>query len=267
MSYRIACDIHTHTLFSRHAYSTIAENVAACRAAGVELLGSTDHFSSMLFPEQHVRNFQYFMNQGIWPREWDGVYVLRGAEADIVSLDGALFGQDVRCPESIVGKPYATERTLFDIVTANLDYLIASVHNGDFTKGAPIARTTGMYVKALEEPKVLVLGHTGRSGVPFDIDEVLTVAKERHKLIEINEHSLEMDERGWFHSVCSRIACRCAEMGVGIVVSSDAHVAPAIGSFNCAKRMLEEIDFPEDLIMNRDRATMLQALDAALGSE
>ena len=34
---------------------------------------------------------------------------------------------------------------------------------------------TNMYVKALENPQVFVLGHTGRSGVPFDYDEVLTV--------------------------------------------------------------------------------------------
>ena len=38
MPYTIAADIHTHTLASRHAYSTIAENVAAARAAGLELL-------------------------------------------------------------------------------------------------------------------------------------------------------------------------------------------------------------------------------------
>ena len=88
MSYTIAGDIHTHTLFSRHAYSTIAENVAAARAAGLEVLGSADHFSCMLFPEQHIRNFQFFINQGVWPRVWDGVTVLRGMEADIVSLSG-----------------------------------------------------------------------------------------------------------------------------------------------------------------------------------
>ena len=39
MSYHIACDIHTHTIFSRHAYSTIGENVAVCRERGMELLG------------------------------------------------------------------------------------------------------------------------------------------------------------------------------------------------------------------------------------
>ena len=92
MTYEIKSDIHTHTMFSRHAYSTIAENVAAARAAGLELLGSADHFSCMLFPEQHIRNFQYFVNQTVWPRVWDGVVLLRAAEVDIVSLEGGLFG-------------------------------------------------------------------------------------------------------------------------------------------------------------------------------
>lgn len=263
MSYTIAGDIHTHTLFSRHAYSTIAENVAAACAVGLEVLGSADHFSCMLFPEQHIRNFQFFINQGVWPRVWDGVTVLRGMEADIVSLSGELFGQDIPCRENITGRPFRTERSLFDQVVRGLDYVVASVHNGDFTEGASLAATTAMYVKALEQPRVLLLGHTGRSGVPFDVDEVLEVAKERHKLIEINEHSLNSDAHGAHHTACTTIAERCAEMGVSIVVSSDAHIAHDIGRFPFVRSMLEEIHFPQKLIANRGRAAMLDALEAA----
>ena len=260
MPYRIATDIHTHTLFSRHAYSTIAENVAAARAAGLELLGSADHFSEMLFPEQHIRNFQFFLNQGIWPRTWDGVTLLRGAEVDIVSTSGAFFGQDIACPQSIVGRPYRQEKSLFEHVTDDLDYLVASVHNAAFARGASVAETTQMYLAALENPKVLVLGHTGRSGVVFDVDEVLTAAKERGKLIEINNHSLEGQGH---HEACRHIAERCAELGVGITVSSDAHIAPAIGRFPYAEGLLEEVHFPEELIKNRSRDVLLDTMAAA----
>ncbi|OUP10426.1 phosphatase [Collinsella sp. An2] len=258
MSYTIATDIHTHTLFSRHAYSTIGENVAAARAAGLELLGSADHMSSMLFPEPDIRNFQFFYNQVVWPRVWDGVTLLRGAEADIVSLEGGLFGQDVHVPESIVGKRFRRDWTLYDRVVESLDYLVASVHNGDFAADATLAQTTEMYVCVLQNPKVFVLGHTGRSGIPYDLDEVLGCAKEQGKLIEINNHSLE--GAGRHHQACRDIAVRCAELGVGICVSSDAHIAPAIGDYPCAKRLLEEIHFPQELIMNRDRDTLLEAL-------
>ena len=152
MTYEIKSDIHTHTMFSRHAYSTIAENVAAARAAGLELLGSADHFSCMLFPEQHIRNFQYFVNQTVWPRVWDGVVLLRAAEVDIVSLEGGLFGQDIACPASITGRPYKQDKSLFERVTSNLDYLVASVHDTRFTEDVSGAQTTGMYIRALEQP-------------------------------------------------------------------------------------------------------------------
>lgn len=112
MTYSIKGDIHTHTLFSRHAYSTITENVAAARERGLEVLGSADHFSSMISPTVHIRDYQFFINQSVWPRMWDGVMVLRGAETDILTLDGGLFGQDIVCPENIVGRALKGEQTL-----------------------------------------------------------------------------------------------------------------------------------------------------------
>ena len=51
---RIACDVHTHTLFSRHAYSTLEENIRAASAKNLELLGITDHFSCMLLDRKSV---------------------------------------------------------------------------------------------------------------------------------------------------------------------------------------------------------------------
>ena len=104
MTYSIKGDIHTHTLFSRHAYSTITENVAAARERGLEVLGSADHFSSMISSTVYIRDYQFFINQSVWPRMWGGVMVLRGAETDILTLDGGLFGQDIVCPENIVGR-------------------------------------------------------------------------------------------------------------------------------------------------------------------
>lgn len=108
-----------------------------------------------------------------------------------------------------------------------------------------------------------MLGHTGRSGVPFDIDEVLLAAKAKHKIIEINNHSLEhgVDTEHW--AVCRKIAERCAELSVGIGVSTDAHIGMAIGKLDHARKMLDEIHFPLDLIVTRDRETLLREMAAA----
>ena len=81
MPYLLSCDIHTHTMFSAHAYSTIEENIYWAAERGLQVLGSADHLSSMVTPcPNDLRSFQFFINQDIWPRIWSGVLVLRGAD-------------------------------------------------------------------------------------------------------------------------------------------------------------------------------------------
>ncbi len=263
--YRLACDVHTHTLASRHAYSTLAENVQAAADAGLELLGSADHFGSMINPAGDLRSVQHLINCEIWPRSWHGVTLLRACEADIMDLAGHLYGWDNPITLGITGKKLSAPTTLKDYVFSRLDYVVASIHNNDPMLGAPIAATTQMYVNALEDPKVLILGHTGRAGVPFDVDEVLTVAKEKGKLIEINEHSLEGRHAGASHNHCLRIAERCAEMGVMVSTSTDAHLCNAIGQYRRVRELLEEVHFPEELIATRDAKTFLAVAKRAIG--
>ena len=258
---RPLCDVHTHTLFSRHAYSTLEENVRAAAEAGLELLGSTDHFSSMLFTEQDLRDFQFFINQKVWPRTWHGVTLLRGAEADIVDLDGNLFGYAMHQPLGIVGKAYRRALPLSERVFLDLDYVIASVHGTGFAEGASRARVMDMYVRALENPKVLILGHIGRSGLDFEVAPVVRAAAQAGKLIEINAHSpLSRPDR---QGVCREVALACAELGCGVAVSSDAHISCDIGRLEGATSLLEEIGFPEELVATRTRAAFLEALRAS----
>lgn len=261
-----ACDTHTHTIFSRHAYSTIGECVAAAKAAGLELLGSTDHYSAMISASSpnnpmYLRDYQHFINFEVWPREWDGVYVLRGAEADIVDLEGHLFGWDIPMHKGITGRTFKRLMSLQEHVWRRIDYAIASIHNDDFTYDATLSQTTNMYVRALEDPKVLMLGHVGRAGVPFDVDTVLTAAKDLGKLIEINEHSFARHYDKARKEACRHIACRCAELGVGIATGSDAHIACDVGRFDAVAALLDEIHFPRELVATRSRESFLNVLD------
>ena len=258
------CDTHTHTLYSRHAYSTIRENVEQAAKVGVELLGTTEHFSAMLYPEQHVRNFQYFINLGTWPRVVDGVRLLHGCEADIVDWDGNLFGHDIPVTQDITGHEFDEPRSLRDYVFANCDYVSASVHNKDFAADATVAQATDMYLKVLNNPLVLELGHTGRSAVPYDIKAVVTEAARLNKVIEINEHTCECRGAG-VRATCRKIAETCAELGCRVAVNTDAHICWRIGQTPLALGMLEEIDFPQERVATASAASFLAAKEAALG--
>lgn len=261
-NYSLKCDCHTHTVYSRHAYSTIAENVAAAKKAGLELLASTDHFSSMLYPDyRDLRHYQYFLGYGMWPRDWDGVHVLHGAEVDIESLDGALFGEDIAVTHSTVQEPLKGTFSLFSHTVSKSDFLIVSVHGKSFAAGCTKEQATQMYCRAMMKNKVLIVGHPGRSGVPFNIDTVVKFARDHHKLIELNEHSA--GKRFGEGGVCREIAKACMKYGTSVAIDTDAHICTRIGKFPEVTAMLSEIDFPEELIATRDKKAFQEAMKLA----
>ena len=262
----IACDTHTHTIFSRHAYSTVEENVRAAAELRFELLGVTDHFSPMICPEPQtgvdLRDYQHFLNFETWPRMWHGVRLMHGCEADIVDLDGHLYGWDLPVQHRLGGPVGEPGETLQEAVFRGCDYVIASVHSKPWAAGATRAQLTRAYVQALEHPKVLILGHVGRSGLDFDIDEVAAAARDLGKLIEINESSLygrqDCSER------CRRIAERCLAAGCMVSTASDAHISCDVARLDRTQRLLDEVGYPARLVATRDAESFLRVWERAL---
>ena len=262
----IACDVHTHTIFSRHAYSTLEENVRAAAELRFELLGITDHFSAMVHPESaagvDLRDYQHFLNFEVWPEVCHGVRLMHGCEADIVDLDGNLYGWDMPVERSLGGPAASPAETLQQVVFRGCDYVIASVHGRRWAEGASREQLTRMYLRALEHPKVLILGHVGRSGLDFDIDAVAKRARELGKLIEINESSLYGRQDST--SRCVEIARRCKAAGCMLATGSDAHISYDVARLDRSRQMLEEIGYPARLVATRDAETFLRALERAL---
>ena len=257
---RYACDIHTHTIWSRHAYSTLEENVRAAAGQGLELIGITEHFAEVLYPGTDIRDYQFFLNFEVWPETWHGVRLMYGAEADIVDIEGHLFGWDAPVTRGITGARVKREQTLKECIFECSQYVIASIHNKDFTLDQSRSKNTQMYINALDDPKVVMLGHIGRAGVEIDFDEVIKAARDRGKLIEINEHSFHGHLKGDSVERCRIVAEKCAEHGCKVAVSSDAHISCDVGVFTSADAMLKEIGFPEELVVTRDPALFLELL-------
>jgi len=194
-----------------------------------------------------IRDYQHFLNLHMFPESVGDLRVLHGVEADIVDLKGHLFGYDLVFEHGITGRAYDSPRTLKDVVFSHIDYAIASVHDGTFAQGATVSQVTDMYVGALADPKVAILGHIGRSGLAFDVDAVLTCARDLHKLVEINDHSFNERYGRECHDRCRHILERAAELGVTISCATDAHIAYDVGDFSRTERVLDEVHFPEDL--------------------
>ncbi len=221
---KILTDLHTHTIACTHAYSTVFENTLAAKEKGIELIAMTDHAPAMM-DAPHEWHFAACQNI---PSVINGVKVLKGAELNILNKSG-----QVDLPEWILEK--------------KLELAIASIHGVVYKEEAG-GDHTETWLNVIENPYIDILGHSGSPDFAYDIDTVVKAAKKADKCIEINSHTYTARKPSWDR--CREIAIACKRLGAPIVVNSDAHFMSQIGDFDAAVNMLEEIEFPEALIMN-----------------
>ena len=219
-------DLHTHTIASGHAYSTLSENIPAAADAGLALYGCSDHAPKMA----GTTHSSYFINFKVIPRVRGGVHVLMGAELNILDSSGA-----VDLPPSILGK---------------LDYAIASLHTPCFVPGT-MEENTQAYVNAMKNPAVTIIGHPDDGRYPVDYETFVKGAKTYKKLVEVNSSSLSpRSVRKGAAENYQVLLKYCREYQVPIIIGSDAHFESDVGNHRCAWELLERENFPEELIIN-----------------
>ena len=220
----IAGDTHTHTIACDHAYSTIMENVSQAKKMGLSFLCMTEHGPAMPGGASRI-HFGTLVNL---PRVIEGITVIRGAELSILDYDGA-----VDLPQFLI---------------EHLEWVIASYHPPCLDVATPAEHTRG-WIKIAENPHIHVIGHCDRDWFPFEHLPALRAFKEFGKIVEINAESLRRDPA---MANGRKIAILCAELGIPVVISSDSHICLRVGAVQPAIGLLEEIGFPEELILNAD---------------
>ena len=219
-------DLHTHTIVSGHAYSTVQENIEAAKKIGLKYLGMSEHAPNMPGGPHPF----YFQNIYVIPKEVDGVRVLKGIEGNIIDFDGNI---DVT-----------------DEMALHLDYIIASLHS-PCLKGGTKEENTNAYLKAMNHPKVKIIGHPDDSRFIFDKEIVIKNAKEKNILIEINNSSLKPDSfREGSRENIIELLRLCKKYNVRVVLGSDAHISYDVGKFIYNGNIIEEVDFPKELVIN-----------------
>ena len=220
---KICADLHTHTIASDHAFSTVSEICAAAHTAGLRAVAITDHAPAM----EDAPHRWHFTTMHMLPRVCQDVFILRGAELNIVDYEGAV---DLT-PDAL----------------RKLDFVIASFHDTVLRPGREEDHTRALLTVA-DNPLIDCLGHPGQPQFAFDHETVIRRCRETGTLLEINNNSFLVRSRGI--SVCRELARLCARYEVPVVVNSDAHWAGMAGQTPRALAMLAEISFPERLILN-----------------
>lgn len=223
---RTLLDVHTHTIMSGHAYSTIQEMARAAADKGLQILGITEHAPSIPGTCDPI----YFRNLHVVPRTMYGVRLLLGAELNILDTHGTL--------------------DLDEYYYSKMDIRIAGIHDLCWKGGTVEENTQGM-INAIRNPWTHIISHPGDGTADLLFEPVVLAAKEAHTLLEINSSSLKPlrhKEKAKENNL--KILTLCKKYEVPVILGSDAHISFDIANYGNAIPLLEEVEFPETLVVN-----------------
>jgi putative hydrolase len=238
MALRLLADLHTHTVASGHAFSTVTEMATAAAAKGLELIAITDHGPSV----PGGAHAWYFWNSSAIPSVLSGVRILKGCEANVADTDNGL--------------------DIADEVLALLDVVAVGFHPLTGFDEATRTRNTFALVRAMSNPLVDIVTHPGNTDeFPLDVNAVVDAAVERGVALELNNHSFDpASSRAGASYGERRFAIAARDAGATISIGSDAHFHDQVGCFDQAIAVAEEIHFPAARIVNRDAASVIEFL-------
>lgn len=227
MDVKIIADTHCHTIASGHAYSSLQEMTTAAREKGLYAMAVTDHNSRMPGAVQEW----YFENLRVLPKNICGIRVLKGIEANVCDYDGNL--------------------DLTENISGSVEWVIASMHTPVLVEEkSTIELCTKAWLNVAKNPKVNVIGHPGQTMFKFDYEAVIPEFAKNGKLVEINNSSFKV--RANSECNCKTIAKLCKKYEAPVIVNSDSHFSSLVGNFDNALKLLDEVDFPPELIVNAD---------------
>lgn len=219
-------DVHTHTVASGHAYSSLQEMAQGAASRGLQILGVTEHGPSI----EGTCPLLYFKNMHCIPRQMYGVRLLMGCEMNILDTEGHL---DI--PENYM---------------QHLDIRIAGIHIMCWNGGTKAQNTEGMEA-VIRNPYVHIISHPGDGTADLDFEPLVLASKEAHTLLEINNHSLS-PKRSKLSAKANNLEILrlCKKHDVPLILGSDAHISFQIADYSRVMPLVEEVGFPPELIMN-----------------
>ena len=232
---QMIADLHTHTLCATHAFQTLNEMAAAAKAAGYCALAVTDHAPAM--PD--APHIWHFANGSALPRTLEGVAMLYGVEANVMDTKGSLD-----LPQGML---------------AVQDWVGASIHSPCMPGLLTRKEANRLWLGVAENPYVDCIGHSEQQNYRYDYDLVTKAFAKNRKVVELNAGSFAVRKDGIPNM--RKLLEACLKNGCHIAVDSDAHSAWRLQTaLPPLYATLEELSFPQELIVNATRKNLVQEL-------
>ena len=269
------CDLHTHTIFSMHGMSSPTEMVEAAIKFGLKYIGLTDHH--YVWPNTYpyvdgVRNGTFFIRKNQEARMWEYGRSFSRVADQITVIPGYEYNF-FACNEH-------SECSYNDIKRSSISYShmkLIGLHNWYYDSHAvDKARLLseidenlmwgGYHIFTHPEREIDKLDIQGLSGIEYVLGRIVDLCETYGVILEVNESSLRntnhrTSEYTFRYSFMKYWLEKAKKKGMMVVVNSDAHSIYDIGQCDEAFKLLEDVDYPAELIINFDEKKIKDLLD------
>lgn len=239
-------DSHVHSLTTNHAYSTITELALKASKRGAAAIVISDHVGPSVPRIDDVA--ASLANRKVWPSGIAGVRLVKGVELDVID-DPELF------PLGDITFNYDRDKTVLDIAFES-EVVVASLH--EFGPELTASGLTDLYQRVLLSSRVNILGHPCRPPVDWDMPSVVACAAHTRIPLELNESCLSNEGARKRYRSMLEVA---AEVGAHVTLGSDAHIASDVALFPQGITLLDEVRFPDNLVVSAEWNHFREFLD------
>lgn len=234
---KIEADLHTHTINSGHAYSTINELARTAKNRGIKVLAVTEHGPNM--PDgPHI---YYFNNLTILPEKLYGVKILKGVEANILRNGELDLGENV---------------------LSKLDFVAAGVHENTGHKMKKREELTSAVIGAIKNPLVNMITHPINKFYPIDIEKVVKAAQKNNVILEVNASSYNPQKAHHRGDIKKTLQlCKLAKKyNIFLSLNSDAHFHTQVGDISNLEKIIKKANLTNRDIINSSQSKVLNYL-------
>jgi putative hydrolase len=234
----IAVDFHTHSLFSRCGLHTVMELLERARILGMKGFAVTDH-GLMLGGRLNSVFFERFISP------YPEITVLKGIECNVLDKSGAI---------DLPGEYLQW-----------IDIVLTGLHHNTEKKMSEGA-CTALLVNALRKNSAIdLITHPNDPGYPVDFQVLAREASERGVALELNNSKIHYNRSSEQEAIRMLEACR--ENRCSIAVCSDTHAIHELGDDGAIAPLLAQVDFPGELIVNRNATAAFEFIEKRRGNK
>lgn len=219
-------DLHTHSIASGHALNTVYEMATVAKKKGIQVLGITDHASSM---EGAPHQGYFWISDKL--TKLDGVEIFLGSEVNIIDKEGKVDLED-----SILKKQRV---------------VIAGLHDKTPYRSTSEVDHTTAIVNAMKNKYVRIISHPFRAGFRVNIKRLVNAAGLTKTLLELNNQVFENESSNEeFLEAYRELIQLSRKLGLPVIIGSDAHTAGQIGEDKYVMKAKSFMGLTDNMVIN-----------------